>query len=122
MPHVRTPGTALATGGKRREYLVDALNELNDGDELSQVLRLLQIAVDEQVLVASTIDHSRSDHELTYVLPIAAVVDFDRRSRARPHLWRMPRRTGDYLIQYSTVIPSRREVISPDGCDDRSEC
>jgi hypothetical protein len=102
--HARTPGTAPATGAKRREYLLETLRELNDDGDLTEVLRLLQIVVDEQILIAA-VDSSRSDHELTYILPIAAAHDqTDPIPQWRP--WHLPRRTGDYLIQYETVIPS----------------
>ena len=93
--------------------LKDALPLLEAAHTLDPLLDLLEVAVDEQVLIAS-VDSTRDDHEFTYAIPVSGP----------PHANQWPIRVAqstnrilrkfarflpnglDYIVRYDTYIPS----------------
>lgn len=99
-PHHRppTPGTQPATGARQRQLLKEVLDKLYELGGLDDVLRLLEIAMDETLLIAA-FDLNLSDHEVTYALPI-------RRLDLNSGRVRRTSRTTDFVIDYRSVVPS----------------
>lgn len=90
-----------------------ALEALLLSGTLNPVLDLLQVAVDEQVLIAS-VNTAHNDHEFSYSVPVTIPPPAKRR-RGGVRQW-LPRffrkcvqvlcNNQDYIVRYDTYIPS----------------